>query len=653
MINISNLSIQFGGKFLFDNVSFTIKPNDRIGLIGRNGSGKSTILKIIYGLQESENGTVSKPNDYTMGYLPQECVIESNRTVFDEAAESLSEIKELELKIQELTDEISERNDYDSKSYIKLLHNLSDSNDRYNYLGGHSIEAEVEKVLKGLGFTQNDFKRNVAEFSGGWQMRIELTKILLVKPNCILLDEPTNHLDIESIQWLENFLKNYKGSIVVVSHDRAFLNAISNRTIELSLGKIYDFNLPYSKFIVQREQIKEQQQKTYDNQQRQIAQTERFIERFRSKATLATRVQSRIKMLEKVDRVEVEIEDHSVINFKFPDAPRSGKIVVDIKNLDKRFGNNRVLNSINFNLERGERVAYVGKNGEGKTTLAKIIAGEASYEGVMNIGSNVKIGYYAQQQAEMLDSQATVFDIIERAATGDMRSQIRNLLGAFLFSGDSIYKKVKVLSGGEKSRLAIARLLLQPVNLLILDEPTNHLDMLAKDVLKNALINYKGTLIIVSHDRSFLSGLTEKIYFFKEKKVIEYPGDINYFIEKQRIDSLHDLEKNINNDIYAEKVNGKSQSQLHRETKKNYQREKSRIKKLIDKCEKEIEDYELTKSEYENEFSKPGFFSKPEAQSIQEKYDKILELLEHKEEQWVSLQSELDNFSKDNAKFNN
>ncbi len=653
MINISNLSIQFGGKFLFDNVSFTIKPNDRIGLIGRNGSGKSTILKIIYGLQESENGTVSKPNDYTMGYLPQECVIESNRTVFDEAAESLSEIKELELKIQELTDEISERNDYDSKSYIKLLHNLSDSNDRYNYLGGHSIEAEVEKVLKGLGFTQNDFKRNVAEFSGGWQMRIELTKILLVKPNCILLDEPTNHLDIESIQWLENFLKNYKGSIVVVSHDRAFLNAISNRTIELSLGKIYDFNLPYSKFIVQREQIKEQQQKTYDNQQRQIAQTERFIERFRSKATLATRVQSRIKMLEKVDRVEVEIEDHSVINFKFPDAPRSGKIVVDIKNLDKSFGNNRVLNSINFNLERGERVAYVGKNGEGKTTLAKIIAGEASYEGVMNIGSNVKIGYYAQQQAEMLDSQATVFDIIERAATGDMRSQIRNLLGAFLFSGDSIYKKVKVLSGGEKSRLAIARLLLQPVNLLILDEPTNHLDMLAKDVLKNALINYKGTLIIVSHDRSFLSGLTEKIYFFKEKKVIEYPGDINYFIEKQRIDSLHDLEKNINNDIYAEKVNGKSQSQLHRETKKNYQREKSRIKKLIDKCEKEIEDYELTKSEYENEFSKPGFFSKPEAQSIQEKYDKILELLEHKEEQWVSLQSELDNFSKDNAKFNN
>jgi ATP-binding cassette subfamily F protein 3 len=553
MLTISDLSVQFGGNYLFDSLSFALKPNDRIGLIGRNGSGKSTLLKIIAGEMSPETGKINFPKSYKIGYLPQEINTQSELSVFDETATALVEVRNLEQRREEIAIEITERTDYESDEYMLLLHELSDIDERFAIIGGHSSDADVEQVLLGLGFIREEFGKLVSEFSGGWQMRIEIAKILLSAPDCILLDEPTNHLDIDSIRWLEVFLKNYSGSIMVVSHDKTFLDFITNRTIEFSLGNAYDMPFAYSEFMEQRKQQRELQMNAYKNQQRQIAQTERFIERFKAKATFATRTQSKQKLLDKIERIEVEVEDVSALKFKFPEPPRSSRLIVEARELTKSYdGKKIVLDKIDFAVERGEKIAFVGKNGEGKTTLAKIFAKTEGYDGILNYGGNVEITYFTQHQAEMLTGDMTVLDTIDKAAIGNIRTKIRSLLGAFLFSGDSVFKKVKVLSGGEKARLALCKLLLTPANLIILDEPTNHLDMISKDVLKQALSDFTGALIIVSHDRDFLAGLTEKTIEFKNRKIREYSGDINYYLEKNNLELLTQLEERIRNEKYPQ-----------------------------------------------------------------------------------------------------
>jgi ATP-binding cassette subfamily F protein 3 len=643
MISVNNLSIHFGGKYLFNDVSVSVLPEDNIGLVGRNGAGKSTLLKIIKGQTLPEEGKIIIPNDYKIGYLPQELEINSEKTVYIEAESALSELKEIEGNISALGEEISQRTDYESESYLKLVENLSEANERYRILGGQSSEADIVKVLTGLGFTPDDFHRTVNEFSGGWKMRIELAKILLAKPDCLLLDEPTNHLDIESVMWLEGFLKVYPGSLIMVSHDKSFLNAVTNRTIEISKGKIYDIKGNYEKYLVVREEQRQQEQNAFKNQQRQIAQTQRFIDRFKSKASLASRAQSRVKKLEKMTKIEVDLEDTSKIHFNFVDAPRSGEIVVDAKNYSKSFGDLNVLKNVDFQLGRGERVAFVGKNGEGKSTLSRIIAGEDSGNGELKIGHNVLIGYYAQDQADILDPEATVFDIIDRAAQGEMRMQIRNLLGSFLFSGDSVYKKVRVLSGGEKSRLSLCRLLLQQFNLLILDEPTNHLDMTSKDVLKDALMNYNGAMIIVSHDRDFLRGLTDKTIHFKSNRLKEYPGGIDEFIEKQELENLQQLE--ISKKAKVQETSKPGQAKLDREEKKRQQREANKIQKMINISEEKIEKLESEIATMEELFSDPKFYEDAEKSAeMQKQYDQLKKDLDEEMQSWEELSVEIENY---------
>jgi ATP-binding cassette subfamily F protein 3 len=544
MLNIQNVSIHFAGRYLFDNVSIAVGDDDRIGLIGRNGTGKSTMLKIIYGLETPESGKVSLPNGYKIGYLPQEIKTDSTKSIYEEAESAMEDLKKLEDDINGYTRELEERTDYESDEYMKIIENLTEASEVFHHLGGGSIEAEVTKVLIGLGFEPEDFDRGMDEFSGGWQMRVHLAKILLNRNDCILLDEPTNHLDIESIRWLEVFLKTYQGAIMLVSHDRRFLDNITNRTIEFSLGKLYDLPYPYSRFVVERAGQKELNLAAYNNQQKQIAQQERFIERFKAKASFASRTQSKAKALEKMDLIEVEEEDLSKMRFSFAEPPRSSRLIFEAKGLSKRYDRKFVLKEIDFALERGEKVCFVGKNGEGKSTLSKIFAGLLDHEGSLEVGTNLNIGYFSQHQAESLDPDATVFETIERVAQGDMRKRIRSMLGAFLFSGNTVDKKVRVLSGGEKSRLSICKMLFQPINVLILDEPTNHFDMLSKDVLKNALMDFKGAMIIVSHDRDFLQGLTHKTIEFKKGKIKEYLGDIDEFLAQQKIDSLDLLEGN-------------------------------------------------------------------------------------------------------------
>ena len=542
MLNIQNVSINFAGRYLFDSVSISVGDNDRIGLIGRNGTGKSTMLKLIYGLESPETGKISIPNKYKIGYLPQEIKTDSTKSIYEEAESALDEFKKLEEEIEGYSKQLEERTDYESDEYMKIIERLTEASDVFHHLGGQSIEAEIEKVLVGLGFERSDFTRGMNEFSGGWQMRVHLAKILLRQNDCILLDEPTNHLDIESIRWLEVFLKTYQGAIMVVSHDKRFLDNITNRTIEFSLGKIYDLPYPYSRFVVERSTQKELQLAAYNNQQKNIAQQERFIERFKAKAAFSARAQSKVKQLEKMDLIEVEEEDLSKMRFSFPEPPRSSRLIFETKNLVKRYDRKFVLNDINFEIERGEKVCFVGKNGEGKSTLSKILAGMIDCEGILEKGANLSIGYFSQHQAESLDPDATVFETIDRVATGEMRKKMRSMLGAFLFSGNAVDKKVRVLSGGEKSRLSICKMLFLPINVLILDEPTNHFDMMSKDVLKNALIDFKGTMIIVSHDREFLQGLTTKTYEFKKGKIKAYMGDINEFLAQQQIESLDLLE---------------------------------------------------------------------------------------------------------------
>ncbi len=642
MLTLSNISIQFNGTYLFDNVSFAIRPNDKIGLIGRNGAGKSTLLKIITGELSPENGAVHLSNSYKIGYLPQEFTTHSKRTVFDEAATALIEIQNLEKKRQEITEEINRRTDYNSDDYLKLVGFLSDTEERYRIIGGHTSDADIEQILTGLGFLREEFDKPVSEFSGGWQMRVELAKILLTRPDCILLDEPTNHLDIDSIRWLEQFLKNYNGAVVLVSHDRTFLDFITNRTIEISLGNVYDLELPYSKFIETRKLQKEQQLAAYKNQQKQIAETEKYIERFRYKATLASRVQSRVKALEKIERIELTEEDVKQLNIKFPEPERMPRLLVETKSLVKCYGDKLVLNKIDIAVERGEKIAFVGKNGEGKTTLAKIFAKlEDLTDGTIHYANNIAISYFAQHQADMLDEELTVLETIDKVATGEIRTKIRTLLGAFLFSGDAVDKKVKVLSGGEKSRLAICKMLLQPANLLILDEPTNHLDVLAKDVLKNALQDFTGSIIIVSHDRDFLQNLTNKTFEFKNKKVKEFIGDINYYLEKNELQFLMELEEN-EKKTNVTQSNQKTKSQIDRENQKERQREENRIKKSIESIENEIDRIEQEVAQFEELFLDADFFSDVEQAKIkQEEYNKLKTTLTQKMQEWETLSEKL------------
>ena len=544
MISLDNLTVSYGGWTLFDNISFLINPKDRIGLVGRNGAGKTTLLRIITGEQQPTSGHVTLNGECTIGYLPQTMRVADTTTLAEETAKAFDEVLRLEAEIASLTREIAERTDYESAGYEQLLHRLNDAQDHYHILGGDTREADIEKTLLGLGFKRTDFGRATSEFSGGWRMRIELAKLLLRRPSIFLLDEPTNHLDIESIQWLEEYLKNYNGAVLLISHDRAFLDNVTNRTVELSLGKVTDYKVSYSKYVVLRAERRAQQMAAYENQQRMIEKTEEFIEKFRYKPTKSNQVQSRIKQLERLERLEIEEEDLSTLNIKFPSAPRSGQIVAEINEAGMSFGTKHVFSGANFIIEKGDKIALVGRNGEGKTTLARMLIGQLTpTEGSVRLGANVNIGYYAQNQDDLMDGEFTVYDTLDRVAVGDIRTRLRDILGAFLFRGEDIDKKVKVLSGGERARLAMARMMLEPRNLLILDEPTNHMDMRSKDILKNAIMKYDGTVVVVSHDREFLDGMVQKVYEFRDGGVKEYLGGIYYFLEKRKLESLQEIER--------------------------------------------------------------------------------------------------------------
>ncbi|HDR67923.1 MAG TPA: ATP-binding cassette domain-containing protein [Bacteroidaceae bacterium] len=587
MISVDNITIRFGGFTLFDGISFQLNRGDRIGLVGRNGAGKTTILNLVAGFQKPDEGNIVRPVNTTIGYLPQQMRHERGKSLYFETRDAYEHILKLRRKIDEINTMLSEREDYHSRDYMELIEELTHANERFEIEGGHNMEAEIEQTLVGLGFEKKDFNRPVHEFSGGWRMRIELAKILLKQPDFILLDEPTNHLDIESIQWLEEFLSGYKGGVLLISHDRAFLDRVTNRTFDLTLGNLYDYKVPYSKYVQLKKERIEHQMAAYQNQQKMIQDTEAFIERFRYKATKAVQVQSRIKQLNKLDRIEVEDEDLLDIHLKFPPAPKSGKVAVETENIGKCFGENRVLENVNIVIERGDRVAFVGRNGEGKTTLSRIIVGELEHSGVLKLGHNVKIGYFAQNQDELMDGNLTVYETVDLVAVGEIRTKMRDILGAFLFRGEDIDKKVKVLSGGERSRLAMARMLLQPFNLLILDEPTNHMDMRSKDILKNALLEFDGTLIVVSHDREFLDGLVEKVYEFRQHHIHEHLGGIYDFLLKRNIKSLTEIERKVvtNETTVLTRSDNKVQYHEKRDLEKKIRKSTNKLKAI----EKEIE----------------------------------------------------------------
>ncbi|MGL5785732.1 MAG: ABC-F family ATP-binding cassette domain-containing protein [Bacteroidales bacterium] len=638
MISVEGLTVNFGGFTLLDDISYVISKKDRVALVGKNGAGKSTMLKIIAGLQEPSSGRVNKPKDVTIGYLPQQMVHEDGRTVIEEAELAFAHIFEMRERIDRMTQELAERTDYESEDYHDLIDRHTYANEQLAMLGGDNFRAEVEKTLLGLGFQRSDFDRLTSEFSGGWRMRIELAKLLLQRPDVLLLDEPTNHLDIESIQWLEQFLSSRANAVILVSHDRAFIDNVTNRTIEITLGQVHDYRVAYSKYVELRAERREQQQRAYENQQKQIQDTEAFIERFRYKATKSVQVQSRIKQLEKLDRVEIDDVDNSALNLKFPPAPRSGDFPIIADNLSKHYGTYEVFNNANFSIKRGEKVAFVGKNGEGKSTLVKCIMDEIDYTGKLKIGHNVKIGYFAQNQAQLLDGEKTVFDTIDYVAQGDIRTKIRDILGAFMFGGEASDKKVKVLSGGERSRLAMIRLLLEPVNLLILDEPTNHLDMRSKDVLKEALKEFDGTVIVVSHDREFLDGLVDKVYEFGNKKVIEHLGGIYEFLEHKKMDNLQELERAKQNQPTV-KDEAPSESKLSYEARKE-------LNKTIRKQEKAISDSETKMNKIQIEIDKvEALLSTPEGAadvSLYPKHGELKKQLADEEENWTMLTIELE-----------
>ena len=644
MLSIENITVEFGGFTLLDKISFVLNKNERVALTGKNGAGKSTLLKIMAGIQQASSGNISTPKDITIGYLPQQMKLDDKRTVMEEASLAFEHLQKMELELNRLHDELAQRTDYESVSYHKIIEKATDLQELLQISDIHNFEAKVEKTLMGLGFSRSDFTRPTKEFSGGWRMRIELAKILLKSPEVLLLDEPTNHLDIESIQWLENFLLNEANAVMLVSHDRAFLDAVTNRTIEIVLGDIHDYRVNYSKYVELRKERRDQQIRAYENQQKQIKETEDFIERFRYKATKSNQVQSRIKQLEKIDRIEVDEIDSSRLSLKFPPAPRSGSYPVIIEDLTKSYGDHTVIKDVNLTIERGEKIAFVGKNGEGKSTLVKCIMKEIDHDGKLDLGHNVSIGYFAQNQAQMLDDNLSVFETIDNVAVGDIRTKIRDILGAFMFGGEASEKKVKVLSGGERSRLEMIRLLLEPVNLLILDEPTNHLDLASKDVLKKAILDFDGTAIIVSHDRDFLDGLANKVYEFGGGKVLEHIGGIYDYLSKKKLDNLQQLElptspskvaqtsKAENNDLI------KSTSETS-STKLSYQEQKE-LNSKIRKVEREIEEIEKKIESLENELSDmETYLATPEGASdmaylqkyldVKSKLDKVMNKWEH------------------------
>ena len=627
MISANNISVYFGGQELFDNVSFMVNKGDKIGLVGKNGAGKSTLLKILSKEQAPNNGNISTPNESTVGFLKQDLDFEDGRTVQEEAEQAFSEIKQLESDIESINVEINQRQDYESEEYMQLLTALNDLNERFGMLGGYTIQSEMSQVLLGLGFQINDFARPTNEFSGGWRMRLELAKILLSKPDVLLLDEPTNHLDIESIVWLEQWLKSYEGAVILVSHDRAFLDAVTNRTIELIFGKANDYKASYSKYVDLRKERQEKQIQSKKNQDKQIQQTKMLIEKFRYKKNKAAFAQSLIKKLDKMELIEVEQDETLSMHFRFPPAPHSGKVTLKAHDISKSYDKLEVLKGLNLLLERGEKIAFVGKNGQGKTTLAKIIANTISFEGEVEYGYQVKVGYYAQNQSDLLDENKSILDVVEEAADEQSRPRVRDMLGAFLFGGDAVQKKIKVLSGGERARVALCKLLLEPVNFLIMDEPTNHLDMQSKDILKTALNNYDGTLIIVSHDRNFLQGLSQKVYEFKNKNIKEYLGDINNFLEQKEVNDFNQFEtqntstKTVDKSTVSEnKMSYNAKKQLDRDIRKATNRI-SKLEKQVDALENELKqlDIELARPETFKELSsQKGFFD-----SYQQRQDEL------------------------------
>ena len=652
MVSINNLSVEFSAKALFDNISYVINRKDKIALVGKNGAGKSTMLKIIAGLQKPTSGSVSSPQDISIGYLPQQMEISDELTVIEEVTKVYSHIDKMRERLEHLTNELQNRTDYESADYNELIEQMTSLSELLTMEESGNSRAEMEKTLIGLGFTRADFNRPTAEFSGGWRMRIELAKILLLRPDVLLLDEPTNHLDIESIQWLEQFLIQKANAVVLVSHDRAFIDNVTNRTIEISLGKIYDYAVNYSKFVELRRERIEQQTRAYLNQQKQIQDTEDFIERFRYKATKSVQVQSRIKQLAKIERIEVDEVDNSCLNLRFPPAPRSGDYPIIAENVGKCYGDHQVFDEATFTIKRGEKVAFVGKNGEGKSTLVKCIMGEIPFTGELKIGHNVKIGYFAQNQAQLLDGEISVFDTIDHVAVGDIRTKIRDILGAFMFGGEASDKKVKVLSGGEKTRLAMIRLLLEPVNLLILDEPTNHLDMKTKDILKQAIKDFNGTVIVVSHDREFLDGLVEKVYEFGGGKVKECLGGIYDFLEKKKLSSLTELElsksttkdsqtisNNNQSSNYSISASTQSHSKLSYAEQKEREKLIKRAKKAVVEAEAEISQIELQIEELENKIATGEY-----TQDIFDEHAKMQKQLEEAMTQWEQASLELEKF---------
>ena len=610
MYSVEGLTVSFGSFTLLDDIGFVIDKKDKIALVGKNGAGKSTLLKIFARLQEPTKGRVAIPRDVVIGYLPQQMQVTDERTVKEETSLAFSRILQVEADLEKMNTELVNREDYESESYHRLIDNITTLNEHLTMEGASNREAEVEKTLLGLGFLRTDFDRPTGEFSGGWRMRIELAKLLLLKPDILLLDEPTNHLDIESIQWLENFLETQANAVVIVSHDKAFIDRICQRTLEISLGKIYDYRVNYSKYVELRKERREQQLRAYENQRKQIEDTEEFIERFRYKATKAVQVQSRIKHLEKLERIEIDEEDNSALRLKFPPAPRSGSYPIIMEDVSKSYGDHIVFKDTTLTINRGEKVAFVGKNGEGKSTLVKCIMGQIPFEGKLQLGHNVKIGYFAQNQSDLMNEKLTVFETIDYVAVGDIRTKIRDILGAFMFGGEASDKKVAVLSGGERTRLAMIRLLLEPVNLLILDEPTNHLDMRSKDILKEALKEFDGTAIIVSHDREFLDGLVNKVYEFGNQKVKEHLGGIYEFLERKRIENLRELERSVKGEKQKVKETGSftlnpSHLALSYAERKEQQRQQKRLEREIADYEKQIEKLETEIKEIETVLTTP------------------------------------------------
>lgn len=644
MISVENLSVEFSARPLFAGVSFVINKKDRIALVGKNGAGKSTLLKILAGLQSPTAGIVAVQNDITIGYLPQVMVLSDEHTVMEEAEKAFDHISEMQARIDELNQQMADFTDYESPQYMELVERFTHESERFQMIGGLNYHAELERTLQGLGFRASDFNRPTKEFSGGWRMRIELAKLLLRRPDVLLLDEPTNHLDIESIRWLEQFLSRSSGAVVLVSHDRAFINNVTNRTLEISCGRITDYKVKYDEYVQLRADRREQQLRAYENQQKEIADIKDFIERFRYKPTKANQVQSRIKQLEKIVPIEVDEVDNSCLHLKFPPCSRSGDYPVICEDLRKDYGTHCVFHDVNLTIKRGEKVAFVGKNGEGKSTLVKCIMDEIPYKGVLKLGHNVEVGYYAQNQAQMLDGEITVFDTIDRVAKGDTRLKIRDILGAFMFGGEASDKKVKVLSGGERSRLAMIKLLLEPVNFLILDEPTNHLDMRTKDVLKEAILSFDGTVIVVSHDRDFLNGLVSKVYEFGGGIVREHIGGIYDFLQKKEIETLDELHTqgppSISNQTKQEKkASEPTVGKLSYEERKEQARLKKKAEKLVEQCEQRVMDLEERKTAIESRLSSPDGASDS---SLFESYGDIQRQIKEAEAAWEEALSALE-----------